>query len=107
MSSPRSAPSDTSRGSNAPVSLRTMTTARLPVRMTASEVTTRRELLAPDTRSRSNIPGVSLPCALSTSKRAFRVRVDALTSGRISFSSPSNDLGGIGLQRGFDLLAPV
>ena len=46
-SSPKSAPSVTSRGSNPPLPLRTMATARLPVRITASDGTTRRALVRP------------------------------------------------------------
>ncbi|MNX40269.1 hypothetical protein D3C86_706500 [compost metagenome] len=68
-----------------------MTTARLPVRITASDGTTSRVLAGPVTCRRSSRPGVSVPRRLSTSKRAFRVRVAALTSGRISSSVPSND----------------
>ena len=47
--SPRSAPSFTSRGSKEPLSFRTMATARVPVRMTASAGSTRRDDEGPAT----------------------------------------------------------
>jgi hypothetical protein len=63
-----------------------------------------RVLQAPVTCSRSSMPGTSLPPLLSTSKRAFRVRVFALTSGRISELAVER-LRRIGLKSRLDLLA--
>ena len=87
-SSPISRPRLTSRLSNAPPSLRTSTTARWPVRMTASDGTSRRDALGPAICKRSNMPGTSRALVLSTSKRACSVRLAALICGKISVSSP-------------------
>ena len=71
-----------------------MTTVRLPVRMTDSEETISRSAASPSMARRSSMPGVSRPVALRTTKRALRVRVVALTSGRISVSVPTKDCVG-------------
>ena len=60
MSSPKSVPSAISRGSNATLALRTIVTARLPVRMTASDGTTQSVDCGPATARRSSIPGIEL-----------------------------------------------
>src|SRR3569832_1866808 len=67
----------------------TRTTERLPVVMTASVGTTRRDTaFRASNRTRMSMPGVRLPSRLSNSSRAWTVRVAALTHGKISRICP-------------------
>ena len=104
-SSPRSVPSVTSRGSNPPLSLAHDGDGALA----GADDRLRRAPPAARCCGAGDVQGAaasrasSRPARLSTSKRALSVRVALLTSGRISFSSPSKVCDGSACRLAFTL----
>ena len=89
VSLPTSLPTVTVTGWSRPSRCFTMTIERLPVAITASDGTSRRDTLCrAATRTRISMPGVSFSAALSISTRACSVRLLALMPGSTSRMRP-------------------
>ena len=85
----------TSTAWNFPPSSATMTTLRVPVRITASAGTS--STSAPGAAAifnEANMPGISCPSGLASSTRAFSVRVAVSTCGRTAPTLPWNTAPG-------------